>query len=347
MNAWRSVVRFLVPGLLAVGLLAILGPSTGCQKEQPAPPPAQPQATAPAPAEPAAPGEPAAPTPAEPAAPGEPAAPTPAEPAAAEGARTDFGPLTPEDIEKLKAARADWITILPTPDEALSALAKVAGAAGAASWTAYVDPSAPRRTSDDRATTAVLAGITVADFFLGVHAKDQAIAKKATDDLLAYADRLGVGEVARTSGTDLSNAIESGDWAKVRTLVDQVYADIRATLTGEKADAASGAAPDKETATLVALGAWLEGLRILSSHVAQNYDARAAGLLRQGSLAGYFQEQTAALSGPLAASPVAQKLPPLLGELKTLLDTPVGQPLDAAGVAKVSALAVQARDGLL
>lgn len=332
----NALGRFLAPGFLALGFLVLAVAGPGCKKDAPTAP--APTTTAPpSAAEPAAPAK-------EPVAAGEPADSAP-EPAAE--TRTDYAPLSPEDIEKLEAAKENWITVLPTPDEAFSAIAKLSGAAGGLDWAKYVDASAARRTSDDRATTAVLAGITVADFFLGVHAKDQAIAKKATDDLMAYADRLGVGEAARASGAELSGAIESGDWATVRRLVDQVYSDIRATLTGEKGDAAGGAAPDKETATLVALGAWLEGLRIMSGHLEQNYDAKAAGLLRQSVLAGYFQEQTAALPGPLAASPVAQKLPPLLGALKALLDTPVGEPLDLEKVKQVSALAVQARDALL
>lgn len=225
---------------------------------------------------------------------------------AKQGSEKEPEPLDPAILAEASKADDTMSSLLPSPGQVLSALSLLGG--GDTNWAALVG-DARVTAADDRATTALRVGVGTTDFFVFVHAKDAAKAKSLGEQLLTAGEKLGVGGATKDKGPALMAALDKGDWHGVTATMDEIYAGIRAHLAEEMAD--------EDTALLVGAGAWLEGIRIATAHLKDNYDDTAANLLRQHFVASYLSKRLE----PLAAKSEAVKtVSGQLGELAKAME---------------------------
>lgn len=235
-------------------------------------------------------------------------------------------PLSEEEIAALRAGEATFGLILPSPGEILRAIDNFTkDSPNKPAWAGYVTVSEGERLPD-RAAVAMAAGRDVTAFFLLVHAKDSSKAKPLADNLVTYAEKLGVADAVSAHGEALTAAVEAGKWAEVLDKMDSIYSGIRTKLIEGQADEA--------TALLVAVGAWSEALHVGAGYVKDNYTAETAGLLAQKFIAEYFREEVGKLltSPRFKDSAAVQRSVKNLAALTTLMHVGRGKALPVESV---------------
>ncbi len=305
-------MRHQISKKIQLAALAIVIGATGCKKPAEAPPAEAPPAEAVA----------------------APEAATATAAAAPKAARTEFKALDPAEIAALKTKAAGWQQLLPTPGEvfdAMAAMNKEAG--GTVQWAALVTDRTIAADAD-RAAVAVAVGRSIADFLVLVHAQQAERAAPLAEQLLAAADRLGVGEQAREKGAALVPALQKSDWASTGAAVASIFEAMRAELTGKRAD--------EQTALLIAVGVWLEGIRVVATHLGTTPNEATSGLLHQGHLAQFFAARLEGLQGPLAASPAVASLKAPLVAIGKAMAGSHSDPLTAEAVASIGSAATEA-----
>lgn len=240
-------------------------------------------------------------------------------------------------MKAMDAQDDSWGAVLPSPAEVLAMITNVGGKTPPAVWSAVVG-DAKLDLTGDRVLTALRTGAAVTDFFLLALAKDAAKAKPLGDQLLKAAEQLGVGDAVKEQGPALSKALADGKWDKVGDAMNEVYNGIRQQLKTGMAD--------EDTAVLVGAGAWLEGIRLLSTHLKAHYDKDLASGLRQHFVAGYLELRLGKLAGAAAKAPAAVAIAKAMGELKTLMETGRDEVADPAKVEKIHAVCVAARGAM-
>jgi hypothetical protein len=290
------------------GMAVSLALATGCKKEE-----------APAPSEPSS-AEESGEESGEEAPEGE----SSGEESANEQPPAEKAPFSEAEIAALQEDQDEWGTLLPTPGEVLRAVEHFGESAGQApAWGSYLLESAGDPPTS-RAAVAIAAGAGVTNFILLVHAKEGEKAGPLSQTLTSYAEMLGVGGAVSDHAGPLSEAVSAGNWESVHSIMDEVYGGIRAKLVDETAD--------EDTATLVALGAWLEGVRVVAAYLGEHYSEDAAGVLRQGFVATHFKERLAGIQGELGTSAPVTTATAQLVTLAALMNVEREQPVSADNV---------------
>jgi len=226
--------------------------------------------------------------------------------------------MTPEDVAQV-LARPATLAFVPAPGEVFLAFQQ-ASSSGQKPLEIKVQKDLPD--FKDRARAALLAGKTVTDFLVAVQNRNAEDAVILTDHLLRLADRLGMGEIARSSAAGLSDAITKAKdapadkaaeaWDKVREIISKVDGDLRNGLADGKAD--------RSTADMVALGAWLEVIAVISAAIQDHPEM--SGILRLGAVAAYFAQSLSGIGGQIGSSPLVPKAVSTVQGLKQVLNIP-------------------------
>ena len=241
------------------------------------------------------------------------------------GEKKDLGK---DELAELQKDTASWGTLLPSPDEVLQAIDAVATDMGKKpDWAAYVKTPGALKADAPREVVALAAGARVTDFFLLIHAKNNKDAKPITEQLIACAEKLGVGDAVRERAKGLVSALDAGKWEQVRLEMDGIYAAIRTQLVDGLADA--------ETALLVGVGAWAESIYVASAYLKGNYSDKTSELLRQWGVARYFAERLKKLPGKMGQSQAVLDIAKEMDALKGLMKVPQDKGVPAEDVQKI------------
>src|SRR5213082_2802283 len=175
-----------------------------------------------------------------------------------------------------KAIKSDSISI-PTPGELFAALEKP----GKINWSGQYRAPMPM-TYRNRAQIALNLGGLIADGFIAVEAKDSQQVKNIGSDIIKLSKALGVSENLLSRGNSINEFAENDEWDALQEELEATQNEVKSSMQSHS---------DQDLVILVSLGGWIRGTQAVSSAVLQNYDERAAKVLRQPALVSFIESK--------------------------------------------------------
>src|SRR5213594_311833 len=237
---------------------------------------------------------------------------------AATGA-TDTARLPADQLEK--AARNDSISI-PTPGELFAAIGK----AGKTNWSGQYRGPIPV-TYRNRAQIALNLGGLIADGFIAVEAKDSQQVKNIGTDIIKMAKALGVSENVLSRGNSINEFAEKDEWDALQEELEATQNEVKSSMQSHR---------DQDLIILVSVGGWIRGTQVVSAAVMQNYDERAAKVLRQPALVNFIESKMNDISPDVRNEPLIKEVSGQLPGIEKLVTFPVGKAPTADEVRKVN-----------
>ena len=220
-----------------------------------------------------------------------------------------------------KAIRLDAISI-PTPGELFAALEKP----GKPNWVGQM--RGPIGTSyKNRAQIALNLGGLIADGFIAVEAKDSQQVKNIGTDIIKLAKALGVSENVLSRGNSINEFAENNEWDALQEELEATQNEVKSSMQTHR---------DQDLVILVSVGGWIRGTQVVSAAVMQNYDERAAKVLRQPALVNFIQTKLNEVSPEVKDDSLVKDVTGDLPEVEKLVNFPPGKAPTADEVKKVN-----------
>lgn len=227
--------------------------------------------------------------------------------------------LPPDQMAR--AVRTDAITI-PTPGELFAALEKP----GKPNWTGQI--RGPISTTyKNRPQIALNLGGLIADGFIAVEAQDGQQVKNVGTDIIKMAKALGVSENILSRGNSINEFAENNDWDALQEELEATQNEVKSSMQTHR---------DQDLIILVSVGGWIRGTQVVSSSIMQNYDERAAKVLRQPALVSFIHTKLNDVSPELRDDPLVKDLSNELVTLEKLVAFPPNKAPSADDVRKVN-----------
>lgn len=220
-----------------------------------------------------------------------------------------------------KAIRLDEISI-PTPGELFAALEKP----GKPNWVGQM--RGPIGTNyKNRAQIALNLGGLIADGFIAVEAKDSQQVKNIGTDIIKLAKALGVSENVLSRGNSINEFAENNEWDALQEELEATQNEVKSSMQTHR---------DQDLVILVSVGGWIRGTQVVSASVLQNYDERAAKVLRQPALVNFIQTKLNEVSPEVKDEPLVKDVTGELPAVEKLVNFPPGKAPTADEVKKVN-----------
>src|SRR5207237_3226754 len=220
-----------------------------------------------------------------------------------------------------KAIRNRSISI-PTPSELFAALEKP----GRPNWVGQM--RGPIATSyKNRPQIALNLGSLIADGFIAVEAKDSQQVKNIGTDIIKLAKALGVSENVLSRGNSINEFAENDEWDALQEELEANQNEVKSSMQSHR---------DQDLIILVSVGGWVRGTQVVSAAVMQNYDERAAKVLRQPALVNFIQSQLNEVSPDVRNEPLIKEVSGQLPGIEKLVAFPAGTAPTADEVRKVN-----------
>src|SRR5438876_3770103 len=220
-----------------------------------------------------------------------------------------------------KAIKTDSLTI-PTPGELFSALEKP----GKPDWAGQYRTPIPV-TYRNRAQIALNLGGLVADGFIAVEAQDSQQVKNIGTDIIKLAKALGVSENVLSRGNSINEFAENSEWDALHEELEATQNEVKTSMQSHR---------DQDLVILVSLGGWVRGTQVVSASVMQNYDERAAKVLRQPALVNFIESKMNDISPDVRDEPLIKEVSGQLPGIEKLVTFPAGKAPTADEVRKVN-----------
>ena len=220
-----------------------------------------------------------------------------------------------------KAIQNDSISI-PTPGELFAALEKP----GKPNWTGQYRGPMPT-TYKNRAQIALNLGGLIADGFIAVEAQDGQQVKNIGTDIIKLAKALGVSQNVLSRGNSINEFAENNDWDALQEELEATQNEVKASMQSHS---------DQDLVILVSVGGWVRGTQVVSASVMQNYDERAAKVLRQPALVKFIHAKMNDISADMHEEPLIKDLSEQLNGIEKLVSFPPGKSPSADDVRKVN-----------
>src|SRR5438045_4542720 len=238
---------------------------------------------------------------------------------AALGFAAEPAALSRDQLEK--AIKIDSLTI-PTPGELFAALEKP----GKPDWAGQYRTPIPM-TYRNRAQIALNLGGLIADGFIAVEAKDSQQVKNSGTDIIKLAKALGVSENVLSRGNSMKQFAENDEWDALQEELEATQNEVKSSMQSHR---------DQDLIILVSVGGWIRGTQAVSAAVMQNYDERAAKVLRQPALVSFIQSQLNEVSPDMRDEPLIKEVSGQLPGIEKLVTFPAGKAPTADEVKKVN-----------
>src|ERR1700676_4591769 len=219
-----------------------------------------------------------------------------------------------------KAIRSDSISI-PTPGELFAALEKP----GKPNWTGQYRGPMPT-TYKNRPQIAFNLGGLIADGFIAVEAQDSQQVKKVGTDTIKMAKALGVSKNILSRGNSINEFAENSEWDALQEELEATQNEVKSSMQSHR---------DQDLIILVSVGGWIRGTQAVSAAVMQNYDERAAKVLRQPALVNFIQSKLNDISPGLRAEPLVKDVNEQLVGIEKLVSFPATKAPSVDEVRKV------------
>ena len=185
-----------------------------------------------------------------------------------------------------------------------------------ANWAVVKRPEVARwKSHGDQAQIATLLGVTIAEGFIAMEAKDSTDVKDLGKGVLSLAQGVGLRDRALRRSRSIVELADKNDWTVARKEWDGVLSDLESGMIELKSS---------DLSQLVSLGGWLRGTEALSALVLQNYSPEHANLIRQPELIDYLEKQLEAMSGDIQARPIVVKLLDGIKNIRSLVESENG-----------------------
>src|SRR5207245_3433164 len=132
----------------------------------------------------------------------------------------------------------------------------------------------------------------IADGFIAVEAQDGQQVKNIGSDIIKMAKALGVSENILSRGNSINEFAENSEWDALQEELEATQNEVKISMQSHK---------DQDLVILVSVGGWIRGTQVVSAAVLQNYDERAAKVLRQPALVSFIQSKMKDISPDLRA----------------------------------------------
>ena len=209
-----------------------------------------------------------------------------------------------------RAIRTDDIRI-PTPGELFAALEKP----GKPNWVGQMrGPIAT--TYKDRPQIALNLGGLIADGFIAVEAKDSQQVKNIGNDIIKMAKALWVSENVLSRGNSINEFAENNEWDALQEELEATQNEVKSSMQSHR---------DQDLIILVSVGGWIRGTQVVSAAVLQNYDERAAKVLRQPALVNFIQTKLKEVSADVRDDPLVKDVSGELPAIEKLVSFPPGK----------------------
>jgi hypothetical protein len=219
------------------------------------------------------------------------------------------------------AIRSDSITI-PTPGELFAALEKP----GKPNWISqYRGPVST--TYSNRAQIALNLGGLIADGFIAVEAQDSQQVKNIGADVIKLAKALGVSENVLSRGKSINEFAEDNDWDALQEELEATQNEVKSSMQSHQ---------DQDLIILVSVGGWIRGTQVVSASIMQNYDERAAKVLRQPALVAYIHSKLNDISPEVRDQPLVKEVTDQLNGIEKLVSFPPSKAPSVEDVRKVN-----------
>jgi hypothetical protein len=220
-----------------------------------------------------------------------------------------------------KAIRLDSISI-PSPGELFAALEKP----GKPNWVGQMRGPVGMN-YNNRAQIALNLGSLIADGFIAVEAKDSQQVKNIGTDIIKMAKALGVSENVLSRGNSINEFAENDEWDALQEELEATQNEVKSSMQTHR---------DQDLVILVSVGGWIRGTQVVSAAVMQNYDERAAKVLRQPGLVNFIQTKLNDVSPEIRNDPLVKDVTTELPEVEKLVSFPPGKAPSADDVKKVN-----------
>src|SRR5437016_7437938 len=220
-----------------------------------------------------------------------------------------------------KAVRNESISI-PTPGELFAALGKP----GKPNWSGQFRGPLPT-TYRNRPQIAMNLGGLIADGFIAVEAQDSQQVKNTGIDIIKMAKALGVSENILSRGNSINEFAENNEWDALQEELEATQNEVKSSMQSHR---------DQDLVILVSVGGWIRGTQVVSAAVLQNYDERAAKVLRQPALVNFIESKMNDISPDVRDEPLIKEVSGQLPGIEKLVTFPVGKAPTADEVRKVN-----------
>ncbi len=216
--------------------------------------------------------------------------------------------------------------VIPIPQEIFASLDKL----GQQSWGSQVTKKEVKLNTN-RARTALLFGMVVADGFIAVQAEDREEVKEVGREVLELAGALGVKSAVNEHALSIIEGANAGDWKEVRRELDRTRETVIRTMEEMR---------DRDFATLVSIGGWLGGTRTLANLMAEDYVEDGAELLHQPELLADIIRRFREMPSKSRPGPLFQQVGQTLVKLAPLMDKGGNGKIDKDSVLEIRRLSI-------
>lgn len=220
-----------------------------------------------------------------------------------------------------KAIRTDALTI-PTPGELFAALEKP----GKPNWPTHYRAPIPM-TYRNRGQIALNLGGLIADGFIAVEAQDSQQVKNIGTDIIKLAKALGVSENVLSRGNSINEFAENSEWDALQEELDATQNEVKSSMQSHR---------DQDLVILVSVGGWIRGTQVVSGSLKQNFDERAAKVLRQPAVVNFIHAKINDISEELRNEPLVKDVNDQLTVLEKLVSFPSGKAPTMDDVRKIN-----------
>jgi hypothetical protein len=211
---------------------------------------------------------------------------------------------------------------IPSPGELFAALEKP----GKPNWTGQI--RGPISTTyKNRPQIALNLGGLIADGFIAVEAQDSQQVKNIGTDIIKMAKALGVSENILSRGNSINEFAENNEWDALQEELEATQNEVKSSMQTHR---------DQDLVILVSVGGWIRGTQVVSSSILQNFDERAARVLRQPALVNFIHAKLNDVSPEMRDDPLVRKVSDQLGTIEKLVAFPPNKSATADDVRKVS-----------
>jgi hypothetical protein len=166
------------------------------------------------------------------------------------------------------------ISLPPSPGEVLNALSKI----GRVQWSSLVTYN-KFYNYKGRNIQALNIGIRVADAFVALHDKDKTNFGNMNTTIFSLSKELNISNLIEDQKNKLQELSQKDDWVLLVIELNTMNAQLQEELIKLKED---------DIVLLSNVGAFFEGIRIVSSHFITNYDPKKTDLLKQTELMDFY-----------------------------------------------------------
>ena len=167
--------------------------------------------------------------------------------------------------------------LTPSPGEVLNSLSKI----GRVQWSSLVTYN-NFYNYKGRYKQALNLGVRVADAFVALHDKDKTNFGNMNTVIFSLSQELGISNLIEEQKDKLQVLSQKDDWILLVIELNTMNAELEEELIKQK---------DDDIVLLSNTGAFFEGIRIVSTHFTNNYDADKIGILNQQQLIHHYMEE--------------------------------------------------------